>query len=433
MSIQVGESATNLRYQCLQLMLRLHTGGGSLTRLLPQAATRVASSEQPQLQAWCFGWCRWSQELTALIDPLLKKPLKSKDLDVYLLMQLGVFQLRHSSTATHAAVDETVKVVKRLKKPWARGLVNAVLRHYQRQQTDLESGLTLGGVHSHPAWMLERFRKDWPAKWEAICQQNNVQAPMCLRVNRLQSDQKNYQHALTNASMPASTVEGAPEALLLDSPVTVSRLPDFEQGHVSVQDAAAQLTSGLFAQHLEAGGRLLDACAAPGGKTAHAAESEHFSHITAIDRDAERLVRVHENLQRLQLQDKVDVRQADALMIDQWWDGKSFNAVLLDAPCSGTGVIRRHPDIKVLRREDDIASLVATQKRLLEVLWQTLGDNGVLLYATCSVLKDENEHQVNTFLQNHADAHLLDGMLQIFPGERSMDGFFYAAIRKSPS
>lgn len=433
MNTQVHESATNLRFQCLQLMLKLQTGGGSLTRLLPQASMHVASSEQSQLQAWCFGWCRWSHELTALIGPLLQKPLKSKDLDVYLLMQLGIYQLRHSSTASHAAVDETVKVVKRLRKPWARGLVNAVLRQYQRQQKELESALPDSGVHSHPDWLLKQFRTDWPEQWHIICRQNNLQAPMCLRVNRLQSDRASYRSALGAAAMPAAALDNAPDALLLDSPVAVSRLPDFENGLVSVQDAAAQLANGFFTQYLEPGGRLLDACAAPGGKTAHAAESGHFKHILAIDRDKERLTRVHENLQRLKLQEKVDVLVADALMVDQWWNGTAFNAVLLDAPCSGTGVIRRHPDIKLLRREDDIASLVTTQKNMLEALWVTVANKGVLLYATCSVLKDENEHQVTAFLQKHSDAQLLDGMTQIFPGEQSMDGFFYAALRKELS
>lgn len=429
-STPVAESATNLRYQTLVLMRQLQRHGGSLTRLLPEAQLQVAASEQPQLQAWIFGWCRWAHELEALVDQLLEKPLKSKDFDVYLLMQLGVFQLRHTPTAAHAAVDETVKVIKSLKKPWARGLVNAVLRNYQRQIDSLDNALPPSGQYSHPEWLLERFKRDWPKKWELICAANNIQAPMCLRVNRLKTELASYQQQLIDVGFSASTVGKMPHALVLDSPVPVTKLPGFEQGHVSVQDAAAQLANLLLSKYIPADGRLLDACAAPGGKSAHAAESGLFSSITAIDHDEERLGRVSKTLQRLMLQDQVRVVHADAALLDDWWDGVPFDAVLLDAPCSGSGVIRRHPDIKLLRRESDIANLVAMQRRLLDSLWQTLDSKGVLLYATCSTLKDENEHQVSAFLQRTVDAELLGKMQQIFPGEQTMDGFFYAAIQK---
>lgn len=426
----VAESATNLRYQTLQLMYQLQGRGGSLTRLLPDAQQRVSSGEQPQLQAWIFGWCRWAHELQALVDQLLEKPLKAKDRDVYLLMQLGVFQLRHTPTAAYAAVDETVKVIERLKKTWARGLVNAVLRNYQRQTESLNSALPTSGRFSHPDWLLQRFQKDWPTRWETICDANNLQAPMCLRVNARNGSLVDYHKRLLDAGISASRVNKMPQALLLESPVAVTTLPGFAQGHVSVQDAAAQLANLLMSKLVPAGGRLLDACAAPGGKSAHAAESGLFSSITAIDHDEDRLDRVSETLVRLELQDSVNVIHADATEVDQWWDGAAFDMVLLDAPCSGSGVIRRHPDIKLLRRDSDIASLVEMQRRLLDSLWQTLGANGVLLYATCSTLKDENEHQVSTFLQRTSDAQLAGKMQQIFPGDQSMDGFFYAAIRK---
>lgn len=437
----IGQSATNLRFQCLQIMLQLQRNGGSLTRLLPAAQQLVAPAEQAQLQAWAFGWCRWSHQLSALVDSLLAKPLKTKDLDLYLLMQLGLFQLRHTPTASHAAVDETVKVIKRLKKPWARALVNAVLRNYQRQAVELEKSLPESALYSHPDWLLERFKTDWPAAWVAICNANNEQAPMWLRVNRLRVSAAQYSTRLQAIDIN-STVAGlaladarckAASAVLLDSPVPVSKLPGFDAGDVSVQDAAAQFAADLLLHYCPSGGRLLDACSAPGGKTAHAAESSWFSRIVAIDRDDERLSRVGLTLQRLQLSDTVDQIHADAASIDEWWDGVAFDAILLDAPCSGTGVIRRHPDIKLLRRASDIEPLVEMQKRLLEALWKTLADGGVMLYATCSVLKDENEHQLNDFLQTHANARLLDTPIQIFPGDSAMDGFFYAAIKKSAS
>ena len=385
------------------------------------------------MQAWSFGWSRWSHELTALLDPLLEKPFKAKDLDVYLLLQLGVFQLRHTPTAAHAAVDETVKVVKRLKKPWARGLVNAVLRNYQRQVNTLEQTLPDCARYSHPPWLVARFRRDWPEQWESICDANNVQAPMCLRVNCQHGSVSEYQKRLSDAGITSTVLSQAPEALMLQSPLPVNSLPGFEQGDVSVQDAAAQLASEWLTRHAPAGGRLLDACAAPGGKTAHAAETGRFAHITAIDQDEQRLASVAGTLQRVGLGDGVTLVHADASNIDQWWDATAFNAVLLDAPCSGTGVIRRHPDIKLLRRETDIASLVDTQRRLLDALWNTLAADGVMLYATCSILKEENEQQVHAFLERTRNARLLEAPRQIFPGEQSMDGFFYAAIHKLPA
>ena len=430
MTMAIAESATNLRFQCLQVMLQLQRNKGSLTRLLPEAQQRVASNEQAQLQAWNFGWCRWAHELSALVDPLLDKPLKAKDLDVYLLMQLGVFQLRHTPVADHAAVDETVKVVKRLKKPWAKGLVNAILRNYQRQRDTLEAALEQSGIHSHPDWLLQKFESDWPLQWEAICKANNQQAPMCLRVNRLRSNVHDYQARLRDAGLASTPHSQASLAVILDTPMPVTTIPGFEAGDVSVQDAAAQLACEYLVQFCPAGGRLLDACAAPGGKTAYAAESGVFSHITAIDHDEKRLSSVTSTLQRLNLENAVDVLHADASKIDTWWDDRLFNAILLDAPCSGTGVIRRHPDIKLLRRASDIDNLVETQRRLLDALWQTLAVDGVLLYATCSILKDENEHQSSAFLQRNTDASLAGEQRQILPGEQGMDGFYYAAIRK---
>ena len=443
---QVTESPTNLRFQCLQTLVQLHDKGGSLTRLLPDAQQRVAVSEQSQLQAWSFGFCRWAHELSELVDQLLDKPLKAKDLDVYLLMQLGVFQLRHTPVVAHAAVDETVKVVKRLKKPWARGLVNAVLRNYQRRTDALQEGLSLSAKHSHPEWLIATLRKDWPEQWTAICAANNQQAPLFVRVNQRKSTTEQYRQRLLDEGMPAATVAQAPQALRLEQPVPVTRLPGFDRGDVSVQDAAAQLASAWLAEHCQfdsqnqnkdssvtsgqTAGRLLDACAAPGGKTAHAAEAGLFSNIVALDKDPQRLNSINTTLQRLGLTSEVSVLHADAGDPEQWWDGVPFEAVLLDAPCTGSGVIRRHPDIKLLRWESDVASLVSEQRRLLDALWPTVAEQGVMLYATCSVIKDENEHQVSDFMQRTPDAILLGTPLQILPGENAMDGFFYAAIRK---
>jgi len=428
-----GAVTEDLRLVCLQLMVELHTRGGSLTRLLPIAQARVSDSEKSQLQAWSYGLVRFSGELPGIVDQLLQKRLKKKDLDVYLLLQLGVFQLRHTSIAEHAAVDETVKVVKKLKKPWAKGLVNAVLRNYQRRDEELIQGLTEPQQYNHPQWLLERFRADWPEQCLSICEANNRQGPMTLRVNSRRGDRDEYLQRLKDTGLDASVVEGAPQALQLQNAAPVHALPGFSEGDVSVQDAAAQLAGAKLKHYAVNGGRLLDACSAPGGKTAHAIELNHFSSVVALDHDAERLLRVRETLSRLVLSENVECHAVDAVKLDDWWDGKPFDVILLDAPCSGTGVIRRHPDIKLLRRPTDIVSLVDIQSQLLDALWRTLAPGGVLLYATCSVLKKENVEQVHAFLERTPDARLVDECQQILPGENDMDGFFYAPLAKKPA
>jgi 16S rRNA (cytosine967-C5)-methyltransferase len=424
------EKTENIRLVCVQLMSELMTRGGSLTRLLPLAQTRVAESDKSQLQAWCYGFARYSGELPGLVDQLLDKPLKKKDLDIYLLMQLGVFQLRHTNTKPHAAVDETVKVVKRLKKPWAKGLINAVLRNYQRQREELELKLNEAQRHNHPQWLLERFKADWPQSWESICAGNNEQGPMTLRVNTQRHTRDEYLQLLEEREMQASIIPDAPQALQLKEPVPVNELPGFIEGDVSVQDAAAQLAAAQLILYAPMGGRLLDACAAPGGKTAHSLELGHFSEVLALDQDPARLERVDESIKRLGLSSTVTTQAADGRALDEWWDNVPFDAILLDAPCSGMGVIRRHPDIKILRRPTDIATLVEIQAQLLDALWGTLACGGVLLYATCSTLKKENEEQIQAFLKRTPDASLGADCRQILPSVDGMDGFFYAPLLK---
>lgn len=431
MNTQAARSSTiGLRLACVQLMQQLLNGGGSLTRLLPDYQARVVEREQAQLQAWSYGFARFSGELAGFVDQLLDKPLKKKDLDVYLLMQLGIFQLRHTPTSAHAAVDETVKVIKQLKKPWARGLVNAVLRNYQRRAEELETGMLESQRLSHPDWLLSRLQADWPDQWRSICVQNNQQAPMTLRVNQQRNSTEAYRQRLQSLDYPTVLIPEAPEALCLEKPVGVQQLPGFDTGDVSVQDGAAQLAAGYLCRFSAPGGRLLDACAAPGGKTAHALELGHFSQVVALDQDTQRLQRVADTLARLDLAAHVRLQAVDAVELEQWWDGVSFDAVLLDAPCSGTGVIRRHPDIKLLRRDSDIATLAALQALLLDRLWTTVKPGGFLLYATCSIFRQENEHQVQAFLARTDDAMLVAETRQILPGDNGMDGFFYAPVGK---
>lgn len=423
-------SPVKLRLACVRLLRKMENGGGSLTRLLPLAQQQLAIDDRAKLQAWSYGYCRWAHELRGLAEQLIDKPLKAKDADIYLLIQLGIFQLRHTSTAPHAAVDESVKVTRLLRKNWAGALVNAVLRNYQRRQSELENKLSEAARNSHPAWILHRLKTDWPEQWQGICDENNRQGPMAIRINTLQTSSQDYQALLSDADMSFELDTELPDLLTLDQPVPVERLPGFAQGLISVQDGSAQLAAGYIEIHSAKGGRLLDACSAPGGKTAHIVERQHVSSVLALDKDAERLERVAKTLQRLGCASRVELKTADAGKPEQWWDGVPFDTILLDAPCSGTGVIRRHPDIKLLRRETDIDELVRLQSQLLSALWPTLKPSGLLLYATCSVLRAENAGQVDNFLSRTEDAQLLDTPRQILPGEQGRDGFFYAPLRK---
>jgi len=438
----LGKSANksankDVRAAAVNLILQLEQGG-SLTRLMPAAQQQVADADRALLQALCYGYARWAEQLNGLLSPLLKKPLKKKDQDLHVLMQLGILQLKHMRIAEHAAVDTTVKVTTKLGKQWAKGLVNGVLRTYLREQEQLLAGLSEADAVSHPQWLLDMHKADWPEQWQAIVDAANTQAAMTLRINPYYATVAEYQQQLDKEGLAASTVEHASQALTLEQAVPVERLPGFDQGGPSVQDAAAQLAGPLLAKLTS--GRLLDACAAPGGKTLHALELNHWQHVVALDKHKERLDRVQENIDRLKLSNTAELVVADANDPSQWWDGTAFDAILLDAPCTGTGVIRRHPDIKLLRRENDVEALVEQQHRLLNALWPIVKPGGYLLYATCSILKEENEKQIADFLSqsNGAVHRTLDYTWgeareygrQLLPGQHGMDGFYYALLEK---
>ena len=413
--------------------------GRSLADSLPSAIERLSDvSERALLQELSYGTLRWYPQLDGIAQLLLRKPFKRKDGDVFALLLVGLYQLMHLRVAPHAAVSLSVSAVDDLGKSWAKGLVNAVLRGYQRDPELLARACGKSSAAlAHPDWLLEAFKRDWPQHWQTIAQANNARPPMTLRVNHRHVERDAYAAQLEQKSLHARAVDFAPEALLLDTPVDVLHLPGFARGWVSVQDAAAQLAAQLL--DAQPGERVLDACAAPGGKSAHILECQPaLGELVAVDRDAQRMRRVTENLQRLGLQAQCVV--ADVAAPADWWDGRLFDRILLDAPCSATGVIRRHPDIKVLRRETDVASLIEQQARLLNALWPLLRDGGTLVYATCSVLRGENEMQVGNFLVAHTDAqetpvstgwgHACVAGRQILPGEANMDGFYYATLRK---
>ncbi|WP_347556572.1 16S rRNA (cytosine(967)-C(5))-methyltransferase RsmB [Robbsia sp. KACC 23696] len=340
--------------------------------------------------------------------------------------------LRAAPYAAHTVVDQAVRAAAAAEDTlFARGMVNAVLRTFLREAESLLQRLANQPVARwrYPEWWIDAVRRAWPTKWEAILEAGNKAAPMTLRVNARHATPETYLHTLTEAGIPAFTVE--PCGVRLARALPVGRLPGFAQGIVSVQDAGAQQAALLL--DVKDGMRVLDACAAPGGKTGHLLELADIS-LVALESDASRAPRITENLQRLGLQ--ADVRIGDAARLDDWWDGEPFDRVLADVPCSASGIVRRHPDIRWLRRSTDIAALVQTQRRILNALWKTVASGGELLYVTCSIFPEEGEEQARWFEGACQDAVRLDAPGQLTPhvaasgADADHDGFFYARFRK---
>ncbi len=436
----------NSRLAVVKILLQVTQHGRNLPDAIAKYADKIEDNDRPLIQAMSYGVIRLLPRLEYIADQLISKPLKTKDYDVVLLILSGLYQLIEMRIPDHAAVSETVKVTKALKKHWAKNFVNAVLRNYQRQAEALTNQIKNNEVaeFAHPQWWLNIIKKNWleEKRWQQILQANNQNPPMTLRVNTGHIKREDYLKLLEQNEISASAAKYSPDAIYLDKPVPVHSLPLFEEGKVSVQDEAAQLAAILLDP--QKGDRILDACAAPGGKTIHLLEKEKEIDLLALDIEESRLERVQENLDRTQL--KAQLLAANAFDPDSWWDKKPFDRILLDAPCSASGVIRRHPDIKFLRHQDDIAKSVQDQEQILNALWPLLKSGGMLLYATCSVLAEENTLQIQHFLQQHADAELqpinsdwgqqqITGK-QILPGEDGtngadgMDGFFYALIQK---
>jgi len=374
------------------------------------------------------------------LEVLIKKPLRAKDLEIHALLMIGLYQLLHLRVAEHAVVNETVTATKALKRPWAKAMVNAVLRNFLRQKEALTEQLSPRRAFqsAHPDWLVRAFKDAWSEpRTSEIIAANNARGPMTLRVNTARGSRSDYLERLHVAGLEANAIELTDSGIQLTSPVDVSQLPGFDLGDCSVQDGAAQLAAPLLM--LEPGQRVLDACSAPGGKTGHIAEAQpQLDTLLALDSDPRRLQRVRDNLTRLGLE--AELREADASDPGAWWDQQLFDRILLDAPCSATGVIRRHPDIKLLRTAADIEKLAAIQGQLLQSLWPTLKNNGVLVYATCSVLPRENDRVIEKFLPAHSDAHICaidaDWGLQtnfgrqLFPLIGGQDGFYYARLQK---
>ena len=364
---------------------------------------------------------------------MLTKPLKPGHLELGALLEIGLLQLQEMRIPEHAAVSATVDAAALLGQRDAAPLVNAVLRRFQRERGSLDAALAGDDEArlSHPRWLLEQLARDWPDDWLRICAANNSPAPMWLRVNERRSTTAEYLARLQAAGLAARRDEHVGTAIVLEAPRPVEALPGFAAGDASVQDVAAQRAVGFL--DLAPGQRVLDACAAPGGKTGHILEScPKLDEVWALDRDATRLGRVRANLDRLGL--RARLVEGDATDPKLWWDGRPFDRILLDAPCSAVGVIRRHPDIKVLRRPEDVARAVALQARLLRALWPLLAPGGRLVYATCSVLRSENDAQMAAFVTELQSSEGL-GTAQLsgyqsLPGDADGDGFYYGCLLK---
>jgi 16S rRNA (cytosine967-C5)-methyltransferase len=426
----------NTRQIAARVLTRVLQDGQSLTAALDAALPSVElDKDRAFIQALCYGVCRYFYRLDFILSELLTKPLK--DVEVKSLALVGLYQLNYMRVKSYAAVSETVLATR--KKPWAKALINALLRSYLRDQVSLEqkADAMQWSAISHPKWLVKQIELDWPEQAQSVFVQNNQQPPMALRVNLSQISQADYLQQLTEKGIEATAVDFCPSAIVLKQSVGVDLLPGFAKGLVSVQDVAAQLAAGLL--NVQAGQRVLDVCAAPGGKAAHILESQQrVKRLVAVDIDESRMLRVSENILRLNL--SADLVVGDAANPEAWWDGEAFDRILLDVPCSALGVIRRHPDIKLLRKSEDIQALRDVQQRILKAVWLLLASGGVMLYATCSILKQENEQQIAVFLAEHPDAveipitadwgFAVSHGRQILPGDSAMDGFYYALIKK---
>ncbi|MES9965926.1 MAG: 16S rRNA (cytosine(967)-C(5))-methyltransferase RsmB [Sedimenticola sp.] len=431
---------TNVRGVAARLVWQMMQGR-SLSDLFATGIDDIAERDRPLVKEICFGVARWWPTLEALLGQLLERPMKAKDGEVRALVMVGLYQLMQMRVPAHAAVKETVDAAWPMKRrrPWAPGLVNGVLRRFQREQDELLAEIdgNPSARHAMPGWLLGRLQQGWPDHWPAIAEAFRSHPPMSLRVNSRHLGREAYFKKLMQASLTARPIPGTAAGVVLDAACAVESLPGFSQGEVSVQDGGAQLAAELL--DLQPGQQVLDACAAPGGKSGHILERvpEGVS-LTAVDVDPARLVRINENLERLGLEARVVV--GDAARPEGEWAADRYDRILLDVPCSATGVIRRHPDIKLLRRDADIAPLVTLQGEILDAIWPLLKPGGMLLYATCSLLAEENEQQVARFLERQADAreqaieadwgHERPVGRQTLPGEATMDGFYYARLVK---
>ena len=427
------------RITAIKIMQHILLQKGSLSTLLDKYNSQE-NENKALLQSLCYGLCRHYEQLAFISKAFLAKPLRKKDQDIYCLLLIGIYQLFFMRMPDYAIINESVATCDKLKKVWAKKLVNAVLRSVQREMDSLSSTLDTAPElkYSHPVWLMSMLQKNWPDHYLEIMQNNIQQAPMTLRVNKSKISSKQYLSSLQKAHLIAKPGDLTDTALILNEPVQVDDLPEFFNGFASVQDESSQLAAALLGPKKNE--IILDACAAPGGKSCAILEQAPDVSLYAVDNDASRLKRVEENLNRIDA--KASLVHNDIIEQAKIWQQEriQFDRILLDVPCSGTGVIRRHPDIKLLRQPEDIKKLVTLQQDILNAVWPLLKKQGTLLYSTCSVLKKENSDQLVKFFANISDVQELPinaswGIAckhgrQLLPKSNSHDGFYYALLQK---
>jgi 16S rRNA (cytosine967-C5)-methyltransferase len=430
----------NVRALAAQALAQVAIKGASLRQVLTRSAPRLADPrDRAMLGALLHEGARWWMRYDAALKILLEQPLRRRQPAVHALLVIGLVQIEILKLPAYAAVAATVEATRALERPRLANLVNAVLRRWLRERDTLAEKLDADPVthHSLPAWLVRAIHRDWPEQAESVLAANNIEPPLTVRVNRRRTTREALAATFADAGYGSEAHAWLPDALMLERSTDVTRLPGFSEGLFAVQDGAAQAAADLL--DIADGQRVLDACAAPGGKSSHLLERADID-LTALDASKRRAGRIRDNFSRLGV--NAMVRVGDAARRSQWWDGKPFERILVDAPCSATGVIRRRADVRLHRRAGDIHTMAATQKRLLKSLWPLLAPGGRLLYVTCSLLHAENDAVVANFLTQHADAeavklklpsgHAAGSGWQILPGEDELDGMFYAALRKQP-
>ena len=424
----------NLRAIAAKAIGQVLDHGQSLSAVLPDLQKTISDKDKGLLQELCFGTLRVLPELEGYLQQLMAKVMTGKQRPLHYLLMVGLYQLVYTRIPPHAAVAETVNGAVALKRPQMKGLINGVMRQFQRQQQELiEQAQTQNSRFLHPSWLLQRIQAAYPEEWPQIVEANNQKPPMWLRVNRQHHSRDEYLALLQQANIEAVGHPDYPDAIRLLSPSPVSTLPGFELGWATIQDASAQGCIPFLQP--QNGEFILDLCAAPGGKTTHILEAAPEAKVMAVDIDENRLKRVHENLARLNQQ--ATVLTGDGRAPEKWCNDQQFDRILLDAPCSATGVIRRHPDIKWLRRNSDIAELVLLQKEIIHAIWPRLKSGGTMVYATCSILPEENKYQIDDFVSSHSDAQVVkighsdSQYQQNLPSPEGGDGFFYAKLIKA--
>lgn len=424
----------NLRAIAAKAIGQVLDHGQSLSSVLPDLQKTISDKDKGLLQELCFGTLRVLPELEGYLQQLMAKVMTGKQRPLHYLLMVGLYQLVYTRIPPHAAVAETVNGAVALKRPQMKGLINGVMRQFQRQQQELmEHAQTQNSRFLHPSWLLQRIQAAYPEEWPQIVEANNQKPPMWLRVNRQHHSRDEYLALLQQANIEAVSHADYPDAIRLLSPSPVSALPGFELGWATIQDASAQGCIPFLEP--KNGELILDLCAAPGGKTTHILEAAPEAKVIAVDIDENRLKRVYENLARLNQQ--ATVLTGDGRTPEKWSNNQQFDRILLDAPCSATGVIRRHPDIKWLRRNSDIAELVLLQKEIINAIWPLLKSGGTMVYATCSILPEENKYQIDDFISHHSDAQAVEigrsdsQYQQNLPSPEGGDGFFYAKLIKA--